>query len=109
MLDVLAQQSRGREDQITVPLHTMRAMFDKLVDAIVEKCQHTLDRISQAGITCDHMLIVGGFGGSPYLIAKMRAAFQEQVKQGVVSPGVPSQAVLKGVVLQKLAYLTRLV
>ena len=47
------------------------------------------------GKLVDYMLIVGGFGASPYLIAKLRDAFSHQVDE-VVCPGVPSQAVLKG-------------
>lgn len=78
-----------------VSVELMKAWFDTVIDDIIRAVEDTLARVSDTGNTVDYMLIVGGFGGSPYLIAKLREAFSNQVGE-VVCPGVPSQAVLKG-------------
>ncbi|KAL3145611.1 hypothetical protein ABBQ32_003157 [Trebouxia sp. C0010 RCD-2024] len=86
------------DDEIVVSVELMKAWFDTVIDDIIRAVEDTLARVSDTGNTVDYMLIVGGFGGSPYLIAKLREAFSNQVGE-VVCPGVPSQAVLKGAVL----------
>lgn len=68
-------------------------MFDRLQDMIIGATQKVLDRVNG---TCDYMLIVGGFGESTYLVEKLREAFADSVVHRIVSPDVPSQAVLKG-------------
>ena len=94
-MERLADQEGGSEDQLVVPLSVMKGFFDKLLEQIIRAVQSTLDRASKNGDKCDYMLIVGGFGSSPYLIARLREAFSHQVLKEVVCPGVPSQAVLK--------------
>ena len=69
------------------------ALFDQLLDMIIGATWKVLDRVTGR---CDYMLIVGGFGESSYLIEKMRQAFSGAVTHRIVSPDVPSQAVLKG-------------
>lgn len=96
VMERLTEQFGGNEDQIVVPLATMKKFFDVLLDEIIKAVQSTLDRVSRSGSQCDYMLIVGGFGGSPYLITRLRQAFNQQVLKEVVCSGVPSQAVLKG-------------
>lgn len=88
-------EQTGEEEEIRIPQAVVKSWFDHLLDQIIEAVQGTLDRVDANGNTVDNMLIVGGFGGSPYLIARLREAFSSQVKE-VVCPGVPSQAVLKG-------------
>lgn len=90
----LVEQPNGQEE-IRVPLPIIKSWFDSLLGEIVEAVQNVLTRVSDGGNTVDYMLIVGGFGASPYLIAQLRGAFGHQVTE-VVCPGVPSQAVLKG-------------
>ena len=90
----LIAQQNGQEE-IRVPLAIIKSWFDSLLGEIIEAVQDVLTRVSDNGDTVDYMLIVGGFGGSPYLIAQLRVAFGHQVTD-VVCPGVPSQAVLKG-------------
>lgn len=102
IIERLADQEEGSEDQIVVPLTIMKQFFDTLLDRIIIAIQGSLDRASRGGEQCDYMLLVGGFGGSPYLIARLRKAFSHQGLKEVVCPGVPSQAVLKGT----QAYLT---
>ena len=96
-MERLASQEEGNEDQIVVPLAVMKQFFDSLLDRIISAGQSCLDRVGKTGHRCDYMLVVGGFGGSPYLIARLREAFSHQVRKEVVCPGVPSQAVLKGI------------
>ncbi len=96
IIERLADQEEGSEDQIVVPLTIMKQFFDTLLDRIITAIQGSLDRASRGGEQCDYMLLVGGFGSSPYLIARLRKAFSHQVLKEVVCPGVPSQAVLKG-------------
>lgn len=86
----------GEEEEIRVPRVTVRIWFDQLLDKIVQAVEDILDRVGSCN-SIDYMLIVGGFGGSPYLISRLRDAFESQVKE-VVCPGVPSQAVLKGMI-----------
>lgn len=69
------------------------AMFDQLLDMITGATQKVLDR---AEGRCDYMLIVGGFAESTYLVEKLRHKFSSSVTHRIVSPDVPSQAVLKG-------------
>lgn len=83
------------DDEIVVSVELMKGWFDTVIDDIIRAVEDTLARVSDTGNTVDYMLVVGGFGGSPYLIASLREAFSNQVKE-VVCPGVPSQAVLKG-------------
>lgn len=83
------------EDQIVVSVELMKSWFDAVVDDIIRAVRESLARVTVTGCTVDYMLIVGGFGASPYLIAKLREAFSDHVRE-VVCPGVPSQAVLKG-------------
>ncbi len=103
IIERLADQEEGSEDQIVVPMAVMKQFFDTLLDRIITAVQGSLDRASRGGEQCDYMLLVGGFGSSPYLIARLRKAFSHQVLKQVVCPGVPSQAVLKGTHLYKLA------
>ena len=86
----------GSADSILVPLDIMKRFFDSLINQIRQAVQRCVDRAQAAGVSVDYMLIAGGFGGSPYLIQAMRDAFEHQLVKGVVCPGVPSQAVLKG-------------
>lgn len=88
-------EQTGEEEEIRIPQAVVESWFDQLLDQIIKAVQGTLSRVDAHGNTVDNMLIVGGFGGSPYLIARLREAFSSQVKE-VVCPGVPSQAVLKG-------------
>ena len=75
----------------------MQGFFDNLIGHMIEAIQGSLNRAEATGHQCDYMLVVGGFGGFPYLITRLRAASSHQVLKEVVSPGVPSQAILKGV------------
>lgn len=86
----------GGSDHIVVPLDIMKGFFDSLIQQIIHAAQGCMDRAQATGVSVDYMLIAGGFGGSPYLIQAMRDAFEHQLLQGVVCPGVPAQAVLKG-------------
>lgn len=81
-----------------VSVEEMQGWFDIVVNDIIRAVRESLNRTLANGKTVDYMLIVGGFGASPYLIAKLRRAFSAQVQE-VVCPGVPSQAVLKGAIL----------
>ena len=76
-------------------------MFDQLLAMIIGATQKVLDR-AKGG--CDYMLIVGGFAESTYLIQKLRQAFAGSVTHKIVSPDVPSQAVLKGKLCCTLHY-----
>ena len=68
-------------------------LFDQLLDMIIAAIQKVLDRVNGR---CHYMLIVGGFGESTYLVERLRRAFAGNVTNRIVSPDVPSQAVLKG-------------
>lgn len=68
-------------------------LFDQLLDMIIGATKKVLNRVKGR---CDYMLIVGGFGESTYLVEKLRKAFAGNVTHRIVSPDVPSQAVLKG-------------
>ena len=81
------------DDEVTISVEDSCELFDQLVDMIIEAGHAVLDRAN--GI-CDYMLIVGGFGESPYLVDRLRRAFHNSVTNRIVSPDVPSQAVLKG-------------
>ena len=95
VMESLAQHG-GSADQIVVPVAKMKEFFDYVIDKITIAVQKSLDRAAIFAKKCDYMLVVGGFGGSPYLIARLRSAFSKKVMKGIISPGVPSQAVLKG-------------
>lgn len=95
-MERLAEQEDESEDQIVVPLTTMKRFFDHLLEPIIKAIQSSLSRAKAAGKQCEYMLIVGGFGSSAYLISRLRKAFSHQVLKEVVCPGVASQAVLKG-------------
>ena len=99
MWEVIEELEGGVSDSIVVPLDIMKGFFDSLVEQIRQAVQRSLDRAHAGGVSVDYMLIAGGFGGSPYLIQAMRDAFEHQVVKGVVCPGIPSQAVLKGQLL----------
>ena len=86
----------GAEDEIQVPAATMRCWFDSLIDPIIAAVHSSLSRASDQGCPVDYMLIVGGFGGSPYFIKRIRAAFEAHVTR-IVCPGVPSESVLQGI------------
>ena len=81
------------DEELHISVEDSCEMFDQLLTMIIGATQKVLDR---ANNECDYMLIVGGFAESTYLIEKLRQAFAGSVTQRIVSPGVPSQAVLKG-------------
>lgn len=95
-------EDQGCFDELVVSLEDMQGWFDIIVNEILQAVRKSLDRVATTGNTVDYMLVVGGFGASPYLIAKLRGAFGEEVQE-VVCPGVPSQAVLKGGMLYIMA------
>ena len=82
------------DDEIVVSVELRTDWFDAVVNDI-KAVDDSIARVTAMGKSVDYMLIVGGFGASPYLIAKLRDAFSHPVDE-VVCPGVPSQAVLKG-------------
>lgn len=82
-----------------MPQEVVEGWFDDLLQQIIQAIHDILNQVEvDDGRVADYMLIVGGFGGSPYLIAKLRNACGRRVGE-VVCPGVPSQAVLKGNVI----------
>ena len=75
-------------DELVMTLEDLQGWFDTVVNEIIDAMRESLNRVAATGKTVDYMLIVGGFGSSPYLEAKLRGAFSDQVGR-VVSPGVP--------------------
>ena len=95
-MQVLLEMSKrqfGRDDQVHLKESEAIAMFDVPLDKIIATVQTTLKR-TQGG--CDHMLLVGGFGGSDYFIKKMNATFKDSVRQSIISPDYASAAVVQG-------------
>ena len=96
VLQVLERlEEKGWVDEILVSANTVQDWFDSLVVEITMAIARSMSRVKAIGKQVDYLLIVGGFGGSPHLISKLRQRFSSEVKE-VVCPGVPSQAVLKG-------------
>lgn len=93
----LEQEQDGVDDEVIISTEDSCDLFDQLLDMIIGATQKVLDRV---GGSCDYMLIVGGFGESTYLVDQLRQAFAGNVTHRIVSPDVPSQAVLKGESLQ---------
>ncbi len=87
------------DEELHISVEDSPEMFDQLLAMIIGATQKVLDR-AKGG--CDYMLIVGGFAESTYLIQKLRQAFAGSVTHKIVSPDVPSQAVLKGKLCCKL-------
>lgn len=93
MQEWLGRTQEGAKDTLWVPLDEAKEMFDNPINRIIAAVHGSLRRI---GGKCDFMLIVGGFGESPYLFKRLQAEFQHVTRQAILSPDVPSQAVLKG-------------
>ena len=89
----LEEEQDGVDDELIIPTQESCNLFDQLLDMIIGATQKVLDRVKGC---CDYMLIVGGLGESTYLVERLRRAFADSVTHRIVSPDVPSQAVLKG-------------
>jgi hypothetical protein len=89
------------DEELHISVEDSCEMFDQLLAMIIGATQKVLDRVKGS---CDYMLIVGGLAESTYLIQKLRQAFAGSVTHKIVSPDVPSQAVLKGKLCCMLRY-----
>ena len=88
----MKKQQEEADDELWISVETTKAMFDKLVDEIVT-CTNSV--LMKAGGHCEVMLLVGGFGSSPYLKSRLQSAFSGLARH-VLSPEDAGAAVLKG-------------
>ena len=93
MTERLYEEQDGVDDELIISVEDSCELFDQLLDMIIGATKKVLNRVKGR---CDYMLIVGGFGESTYLVERLRKVFASNVTQRIVSPDVPSQAVLKG-------------
>jgi molecular chaperone DnaK (HSP70) len=84
---------RDAYDEIQLTYQDMQRIFDPVVNKNLELIAAQLSQTT--GIKA--MLVVGGFAGSPYLMARIRERFQDEVLE-IVSPPSPGSAVCQGAV-----------
>lgn len=78
-------------DEVELTDADMRAIFDPVVDHILELVRHHMSDDIKL------LMLVGGFSASPYLARRVRAAFASQVAD-IVNPPDPGSAICQGAV-----------
>ena len=98
VLEKLAQEQQGEEASLILTGATLKQIFDPILDESIKLIQKALDQLGDRG--CDFIYTVGGLSTCRYLQERIKASFGDRVK--IVSPPVPSAAIVEGAVLMGL-------
>ncbi|KAF8242419.1 actin-like ATPase domain-containing protein [Wilcoxina mikolae CBS 423.85] len=91
------------DDFHTIQPNEVQKIFDPIVDCIIKLVKQQVDEVKQKGEKVAAILLVGGFGSSPYLLERLEtAAFSPGTLIEVLSPPEPRHAVARGALLRGL-------
>jgi molecular chaperone DnaK (HSP70) len=92
----LAETQGGITDQVVITSEEAKAAFETVVPAILDLVDHQLQEVaSKASSRASELVVlVGGFGASPYLQRRLADHLKERAE--VLVPGDPNTAVLYG-------------
>ncbi|KAG8627494.1 hypothetical protein KVT40_004977 [Elsinoe batatas] len=102
--DTVAQMRSGR---MHLSCDDLQALFDPYIDRGISVVESQVNRVEQTGRRCRGVMVVGGFGQSPYLQSKMKQRFQDPGSPNeileIISPDNGQSAIVQGVVLQAVS------
>jgi hypothetical protein len=94
----LGYQIQGVEEFVWISDHTVKFLFDKVIDKVIMALQKHLNKVYQCNERPSAVLVVGGFSESEYLVNRIREEV-ETPNCKVLSPAEPGSAIVVGAVL----------
>jgi hypothetical protein len=88
---------RDSYDEVEISYQEMQSIFDPVVDQNLQLIARQIEQSGKVKV----LVVVGGFAGSPYLMAGIRKRFTGVVPQ-IVTPPNPGSAVCQGAVMLAL-------
>ncbi|NET80434.1 MAG: Hsp70 family protein [Moorea sp. SIO1F2] len=98
ILEKLADEQNGDDDSISLNSQTMLDIFRPTLEGVIEKVEEQFKNLELENRQCDLMYLVGGFSQSPLLQKWIKQKFEKRVKNKIIIPARPGEAVVKGAV-----------
>ncbi|HAG80071.1 MAG TPA: chaperone protein [Cyanobacteria bacterium UBA12227] len=93
VLENLAAEQNGDDENIYLSRQTMEAIFRPTLDGLVSTVENQFSALGDEEV--DIIFLVGGFSTSPVLRQRIQKEFRDKV-QNIVMPPRPGAAILKG-------------
>ncbi|KAF8470620.1 hypothetical protein BDZ91DRAFT_718530 [Kalaharituber pfeilii] len=95
------EERRIYDGYLEIDRDEMRDIFEPVIQQVIRLVKEQIDKVAAEGQMVSSVLMVGGFGGSPYLHQRLSEAILESYRNGirVLQPDNPWSAVVRGSVI----------